>query len=130
MNWGTCLRRPSPGQSAWSRRSGEELVGLGVPGEPFGLGVHLQELAERGGGLGEVHTIGAEVRLHPLEAVEGIRVAFQLFAHLLRRSIFAEAVGDVAGVAKGAGQMAFQDVRVQIRDLAAADGVDEVLVVV
>ena len=38
----------------------------------------------------------------------------------------AEAIGDVAGVAEGAGKMAFEDVGLEVGVVAAADGGDKI----
>ena len=68
--------------------------------------------------------------LHALEGVGGEGLGFDLFLDLIRRLLLAEAVADVAGVAERAGEVAFQDVGVQVVDAAAAAGIDEVFEVV
>src|SRR5205085_11968991 len=53
-------------------------------------------------------------------------IGLECFANLVLAGLFAQAVGNIGSVTKRAGEVAFQNVSVQICMLSAADGLDEV----
>ncbi len=67
--------------------------------------------------------------LHAFEALRHAVGASDPLDDFFARSERSESVRDVAHVTQGAGQMAFEYVGVEVADLAAADGVDEIGVV-
>jgi hypothetical protein len=51
------------------------------------------------------------------------------FAYFFPRSFLAEAVGDVGHVTKCAGEVSFENVGIKVADFSAANGIDEVILV-
>ena len=80
-------------------------------------------------GLVQRHLVLLQVLVHPLERLGRFLVVAERLRPC-RTAALAEAVADVAQVAQRARQVAFQDVAVQVFELAAADGLDEVAEVV
>src|ERR1051325_1659720 len=105
----------------------EHFVGLVIADETFRLRIHLQEHAQAGLRDLEVDVVGLEMFLHPAKGFRGVPVAFDLLANLVRAHLLAETIGEVARVAKRAGKVAFENVRVQVATLPAAHGLDEIL---
>jgi hypothetical protein len=108
----------------------EHGVGGVLIDEALGLAVHLEDGAEGKHVLGEIDLVFPQVFLHALKAFGGEGVAFDLFHDRFRLLFLAETIADIRGVAQGAGEMAFEDVGVQIVHPAAAAGIDEVFEVV
>src|ERR1035441_8962826 len=104
----------------------EHLIGLGVVYEALSLRVHLQDRAQRGRRLLEINIVGRQVLFHATEALGQVLVALHGLANFFGRLGLAAPVGDVARVAQRAGQVALQDVGVQVAWLAAAHRVNEV----
>ena len=104
----------------------QQLVRLPVADEPLGLWVHLQHRAQRGRRLLQVHVVGGQVLFHAAQRLGQVLVALDRLANFVGRLGLAQPIGDVAGVAQRAGEVAFQDVGVQVARLAAAHGVNEV----
>ena len=110
----------------------QQLVGGVVVEEAFGLRVHLQGDARAWpGSLSRSTSLACRCSSHSAEGLGAVRVV-RGGPHGFRRDRVrcAEAVGDVAGVAEGAREVAFEDVGVQVCEFPAADGLDEVGVVV
>src|SRR5580658_1444631 len=112
-------------QERLARSSGEQMVGLPGLDELLFARVHLEHDAEGGGSFFQIDIIGGEVLGHALEGREGVGVAFDLFANGVGGRLAAQAIGDVGGVAKGAGEMAFLNGGVEIAFVTAAHGFDE-----
>jgi hypothetical protein len=109
--------------------AGEHFVGFGGAGagEAFGFGVHREDGAEGEVLFLEVDFVAFEVFDHAAEAFGGFFVGLDAFLDFVGGVFLAEAIGNVSGVAEGAGKMAFEDVGVQVFLAAAADGFEEVL---
>src|SRR6516165_4492927 len=105
-------------------------VGFLVAKESLLGRVKIQLAADAAFDRVEVDLVVFEVLLHTLETIAGILVLGERFWFLAERLLVAEAIADVAQMAQGAGQMALQNVGVEILDLAAADSLDEIAEVV
>lgn len=110
--------------------AGEEDVALAGIGEAFGLGVHLEVGTEDGGSGGEIDAIGDQVIGEALERFGGGGVVTEPFADGFGPEFFAEQITDIAGVTEGAGKVAFLDVGGEVGGFPAADGGDEIGVVI
>src|SRR5262249_32612238 len=79
--------------------------------------------------LVERHLVVLEVRLHPGEGLVGFLVVAEGHGRLAERLRLAEPIADIAQVAQGAGQVAVEDVGVQLFSLATPYRLDEVAIV-
>ena len=102
----------------------------GVADELFGLRVEFQVLAEGELVGGNIDVVRGEMRGEAVEGIRGILAVLELVLDRTGRGLLAEAVGDVAGVAERAGDVAVEDLAVQVGGLPAAHAVEEVGVVV
>ena len=96
--------------------------------EPLLRGIELQRHAELHVVLGDVHAVGIQVAGHAVERFGQALVVREGFLDFARRLPRAEPVGDVAGVDQAGREVAFQNLRVQLLGVAAADGGDPVAV--
>src|SRR5690606_8967061 len=104
--------------------------GLAVAHEGFGLGIDLELRAQADLQLAGLDAVLLQVLHRPLEGGGILLVVLEPLAGLGHRDLATKLVGDVAQVAQGTGEVAFQDVGVEVFDLAAANGLEEVVEVV
>jgi len=99
----------------------------GLASEAFVGGVHGERQAERRRRFCKVDLVGREVFGHAAVGFGERRVAFDFGGDFGGRDGAAGLVRNVAEVAEGAGDVAFEDGAVEVGGFAAADGIDEVL---
>src|SRR6185437_7906017 len=101
-------------------------VGFLVAEEGFLRRIERQLATDATLGFIQADAIVLEMLFHALEGFAGILVLGERLGRLAERLLLAETIADVAQVTQRTGQMAFENVGVEIRSLAAADGLDEV----
>ena len=110
--------------------TGQHGVGFLVALESLLRRVEIQLAADATFDRVEVDLVVLEVLFHALETLARVLVLGERSWFLAERLLVAEAIADVAQVAQRAGQMALQNVGVEILDFAAADGLDEIAEVI
>ena len=99
--------------------------------EGLGFGVHGESRPEGERGGIEVHFIcHGEVINHAIDGLQGAVILFHHIANILHAGVFAYAMADVAGVAEGTGEVAFEDVGIEVPRGSTADSLDEVAEVI
>ena len=101
-----------------------------VVDELLSLRIKFQEFAESQLILPGIDAIRLQMSRESVEGILRFLVTLELLANNFRRHLFADAVGDVARVAKSAGDVAVDDLPVEVRDLAAAHGFQEIRVMI
>src|SRR5579875_751103 len=110
--------------------AGQQGVGLFVIDKNLLGRLHSQLAADAALDCAEVDLVVLEVLFHALEGFASVLVLGEGLRRLAERLFVTEAIADVAQMAQGAGEMAFENVGVEVLDLAAADGLDEVAIMV
>src|SRR5882762_3893115 len=104
----------------------EQCVRFAITSELFRFAVHLQKSAQGSLGHVELHVVRRKMFFEAGKRFQRRRIGFKRFANRVLARLFAQTVRDVRGMTKRAGEVAFQNVGVQICVFSAADGVDEV----
>src|SRR5262249_25129905 len=104
-----------------------QLVGLGGIDERLRLRIERQLAAEAVLEAVELQAVVlGEILLHALERLVGFLAVAEGLGLAVERHLLAQAVRDVGQVAQRAGVVALEDVGMEVGDLAAAHGGDEV----
>src|SRR2546422_2088512 len=92
------------------------------------LGTRIESQVETGLVVGPIqrHTIVAQVFLHACEGFEPFGIIAKTTRPAIKPIANTEPIADVAQVAQGAGQVAFENVRMQVLLAARADGGHEI----
>ena len=78
---------------------------------------------------GEVDFVGGEMGGQPIERILGVFIVFDLFRDLLRRGFFAEPIGDISRMAERAGDVAIENLSMEIGGFSAAHRMEKIGVV-
>ena len=78
---------------------------------------------------GEVDFVGGEMGGQPIERIIGVLVAFDLFRDLPRWGFFAEPIGDISRMAERAGDVAVENLSMEIGGFSAAHRMEKIGVV-
>ena len=106
--------------------AGQEPVRFGVVDERLGRRVDVELAAEPVIQAVERDAVVLEVFFHAGEGLVGFLVVAEGLGRLVERDLVAQPVRDIGQVAERGRVVAFEDVGVEVLDLAAADGGDEV----
>src|SRR5439155_19409173 len=118
------------GHDKWRTiRPGEQFIRFGVSEETFRFRIHFQWHPERDFVFGNIDFVCSQMFGHAAKALGQAFVALDSFLDFIRRFGGPQTIGNVAGMAKGAGEVAFENVGVERFSLAIAHCFEPVLVV-